>query len=123
MSRTTITMIPGMNPRQMKQMMRRMGMEQAQIDASEVIIKTSDKVLRFEAPEVSKVNVMGQETYQIVGTPIEESVDASPDINEDDIATVMDQTNVDEETARKAIEDNNGDLASAIMQLKGDSEE
>ncbi|MFT4343776.1 MAG: nascent polypeptide-associated complex protein [Candidatus Woesearchaeota archaeon] len=116
-------MIPGMNPRQMKQMMRRMGMEQAQIDASEVIIKTSDKVLRFEAPEVSKVNVMGQETYQIVGTPIEESVDASPDINEDDIATVMDQTNVDEETARKAIEDNNGDLASAIMQLKGDSEE
>jgi nascent polypeptide-associated complex subunit alpha len=111
-------MIPGINPRQMRQMMKKMGVAQQEIDAVQVIIKTSDSVLVFDNPEVSKVNMMGQETYQIVGTPEEQSLDTVPEINEDDIKTVMEQANVDEETAKQAIEEVEGDLAEAILKLQ-----
>jgi nascent polypeptide-associated complex subunit alpha len=54
---------------------------------------------------------MGQETFQITGE-IEEL------INEDDVKTVMEQANCSREKAIKALNDNNGDLASAILSLK-----
>lgn len=117
-------MFPGMNmnSRQMKQAMQRMGIQQQEIDAVEVIIRTEDKEYYFDAPEVSKVNMMGQKTFQIVGEPVERDLetDSTPDINEDDVKTVMDSANVDEETARKAIEDADGDLAEAILSLQED---
>jgi nascent polypeptide-associated complex subunit alpha len=110
-------MIPGVNPRQMQHMMRRMGVTQVDIDATEVIIKTKEGNLIFDSPSVAKVNMMGQETYQIVGTPREESFDSSPQINEDDIKTVSEQTGKTRQEAAKAIEEANGDLAAAIMNL------
>lgn len=111
-------MIPGMNPRQMKQMMRRMGVAQQEIEATEVIIKTPDKELVFVNPQVSKVNMMGQETYQLIGTPIEKNTDVMPEISEEDIKTVMEQTNKSEEEVRDAIISTNGDLAEAILKLQ-----
>ena len=36
-------MFPGMNPRKVQQMMKKMGMQQQDIEAVEVIIKTQDK--------------------------------------------------------------------------------
>ena len=107
-----------MNPRMMKQAMKRMGIQQVEIDATEVIIKCPDKEIIIENPRVSKVNMMGQETFQVVGNIVEKELSAKSEINQDDIKTVMEQANVDEETAKKAIEDNNGDLAAAIMSLK-----
>ena len=113
-------MIPGMNPRQMQQAMRKLGIKQEEIDATEVIIKTPDKDLIIRNPQVSKVNMMGQETIQIVGDIEEQEKEPEKlDISEDDIKTVVDQTGVSEEDARKAIEDANGDLAEAILNLKG----
>ena len=38
-----------------------------------------------------------------------------PEINEDDVKTVMDQTGISEEEAKKAIEKADGDLAKVIM--------
>lgn len=111
-------MMPGMNPRQMKHMMKKMGIAQVEIDATQVIIKTPDTMLVFDDPQVSKVNMMGQETYQIVGTPAEQSLETTPEINDDDVKTVMEQTGATEEKARKAIEESNGDLAEAIMKLR-----
>ena len=110
-------MIPGMNPRMMKQAMKRMGVQQQEIDATEVIIKTNDKEIVITNPQVSKVNMMGQQTYQVVGEEHEREISTKPEINEDDVKTVMEQANVDEETARKAIEDNDGDLAQTILSL------
>lgn len=111
-------MIPGMNPRKMQQMMKRMGIQQVDIQASEVIIKTDDKDLVITDPQVSKVNMMGQETFQIVGQVHEVEKSAEPEISEDDVNTVMQQVNVDRETAEKAIEEAKGDLAKAIMNLQ-----
>ena len=111
-------MIPGMNPRMMKQAMKRMGIKQEEIDATEVIIKTADKEIVIANPSVSKVNMMGQETYQVVGEAVERETVSKPEINEDDIKTVIEQTGVSEEKAKEAIEKHNGDLAAAIMELK-----
>ncbi|MAF37086.1 nascent polypeptide-associated complex protein [archaeon] len=109
-------MIPGMNPRQMQAAMRRMGIKQEELDATEVIIRTKDKEIIILNPNVAKVNMMGQTTYQISGEETEQGV--SPKINDDDIKMVADQTGVDLEKAKGALEKSDGDLAKAIVDLK-----
>ena len=111
-------MIPGMNPRAMKQAMKRMGIQQIEIPANEVVIKTDDKELIIKNPQVSKVNMMGQQTFQVVGEVEERAISSEPEISEDDIKTVKEQTGVGEEEAKEAIKRNDFDLAKAIMELK-----
>ena len=112
-------MFPGMNPRKMQQMMKRMGIAQQEIDAKEVIIKCEDKEIVITNPQVSKVNMMGQETFQVSGTINEREISKEPEISEDDVKTVMEQAKVDEEKAKQALEKANGDIAKAIMDLQG----
>ena len=107
-----------MNPRQMKQAMKRMGIQQQDIEATEVVIKTPEKEIVIKEPQVAKVNMMGQETYQVVGQATERAISSEPEISEDDVKTVMEQTGVDEEKAKGAITKAQGDLASAILSLK-----
>ncbi len=110
--------MPGMNPRKMQQMMKRMGIRQVEIDATEVIIKCPDKEIVITEPSVAKVNAMGQETFQISGQVNERETSSEPEINEDDVKTVMEQANVDEAKAKEALENAKGDLAKAIMDLQ-----
>jgi nascent polypeptide-associated complex subunit alpha len=111
-------MIPGMNPRKMQQMMKRMGIQQVDIPATEVIIKTPDSELVITDPQVSKVNMMGQETIQIVGNIEERPLSAGSAINEEDVKTVAEQAGVSEEEAKAAIVENDGDLAAAILSFQ-----
>ncbi len=117
-------MLPGMNmnSKQMKAAMKKMGIQQEEIDASRVIIEVGDTRLVFDSPQVSKVNMMGSQTYQVVGEPREESIDSSPDISEEDISMVAEQAGVSEEKAKEAIERSKGDLAEAIMELQGEND-
>jgi len=110
-------MLPNMNPRQMNQMMKRLGINQQEIDAEEVIIRTKDKEIIIKNPQVSKVNMMGQKTYQVVGKEVIRELSDEPDINEEDISTVMEQARVSREDAVNAIKESKGDLAEAIMNL------
>jgi nascent polypeptide-associated complex subunit alpha len=112
-------MIPGMNPREMQKAMKRLGIKQEEIDANEVIIKTNNNEIVIKNPQVSKVNMMGQETFQIMGQAEERSISSEPEISQDDIETVASQTGVTEEEAKESIAKNNGDLAKAIIALKG----
>ncbi|GCC11590.1 nascent polypeptide-associated complex protein [archaeon] len=108
-------MFPGkVNPKQMKKMMKQMGMEMEEIDVKEVIIKLEDSEIVISEPQVSVVKAMGQTTYQIIG---KETVRSS--ISEDDIKLVAEQTNVTPEEAKKALEHSKGDLAEAIIKLQG----
>ncbi len=102
-----------MNPKAVKQAMKKMGIKQENIDAHEVIIKTSDKNIIIRNPSVQKVNMMGEDSFQISGQVSEESP-----INEDDINTVMEQASCSKEKALEALEKSNGDLAEAIMSLQ-----
>jgi len=111
-------MIPGMNNRKAQALMRRMGIQQQEIDAQEVIIKLADKEIVIKNPQVSKVNMMGQETFQVVGNAEERVYSGELEISEEDIKTVMEQTNADEETAKETIQKNKGDLAASILELK-----
>ena len=107
-----------MNPRKMQQMMKKMGIQQVDIPAQEVIIRTADKEIVIKNPQVAKVNMMGQQTYQVVGEAEERTISTTPDVTADDVKTVMEQAGVDEATAKKALEDNNADIAAAILSLK-----
>ena len=113
-------MFPGMNinPKMMKQAMKKMGMKQEEIYAKEVIIRLEDKELVFQNPSVSKVNAMGQETFQVAGSFEERSIDTEPEISKDDIKVVVEQCGCSEEEAMNAIREAEGDLAKAIMNLK-----
>lgn len=111
-------MIPGMNPRKMAQAMKRMGIQQQDIPATQVIIRTEEKEIIIENPQVAKVNMMGQETYQIIGKAVEKSISSEPEITDDDIQTVIRQANCTRDEAENAIKETNGDLAEAILKLK-----
>ncbi len=114
-------MLPGgVNPRQMRMAMKRLGIQQEELEAEEVIIRLKDKELVISSPQVSKVNMMGQETYQVVGEASERSLSSAPDISEEDIRTVAESAGVSEEVARDAINEAGGDLAKATMSLKGE---
>ena len=107
-------MMPGMNPKQIQQMMKKMGIQQQEIPATEVIIRTTEGDIIIKNPHVSKVNMMGQATYQITG----EEEKATSEISDDDVELVAQQAGASLEYARAALEDANGDIAKAIDLLK-----
>ncbi len=112
-------MMPGgmRNPKQMKRMMKKMGMKTEDIDAERVIIETKEKKLVFDDAQVVHMNVQGQSTYQIVGTPREEAPEGKVLIPDEDIELVAQRAGVSEDEARKALEEVGGDLAEAIIKL------
>ena len=108
----------GINPKQMKQAMKKMGVKQNDVPATKVVMYLNDKKLVFDNPDVVNVNMMGQDTYQVVGKPSEESLqERSIKIDADDIKTVIDQTGCSEKEAKDAIEAHDYDLAEAVLSL------
>lgn len=114
-------MIPGMNPKQMKQMqrqMKKMGMDMKELkNVKEVIIRLEDKELIIPNAEVSLMNVMGQETYQVTGKAQEVEIEEELIIPDEDIEMVANQASVSKDEAEHALIDTNGDLAEAILKL------
>ena len=124
--------------RQMRRRMAQQGIEMDQVDASRVIIESSDKTLVINQPEVILMKQAGQEIYQVIGEteeffpdeiaisekevgveaePIDE-VKIKPTITENDIMLVATQANVDPKEAESVLRDCNGDIAKAILYLK-----
>lgn len=113
-------MMPGMpgkmNPRQMNQMMRRLGINIKTIDNVEkIIIETDTKIYEFDDAEVTIMEAQGQKTFQISGTPV--ILEKKQDKQNEDVQLIMDQTGVSEEKAKKALEESDGDIAQAILKL------
>jgi len=106
-------MFGGMDPRKMQAMMSQMGIKQTEIDAEEVIIKGKGKNIIIKNPSVTKVNISGQEMFQVLGKAVEEE-----SISDEDIKTVMVQTNASKEKAIEALKKSEGDIAKAILSLK-----
>lgn len=106
-----------MNPRDVQRAMKQLGVKQVEIPAMEVIIRTADKDIIINNPSVQKVNMMGQVSFQISGEVEEQSRSSAPEISEEDVKMVLEQAHVDKKTALQAIQEANGDLAQAIMNL------
>jgi len=111
-------MIPGMNPRQMRQAMQRMGISQEDVDAEQVIIRLKDRDLVFNRPGVAMVTMGGQDSWQITGDFEQRSRDSAPDISDEDVETVKDATGASEAKIREILKKNKGDLAKTILELK-----
>lgn len=105
--------MPGIDPRKMQAMMRQMGIKQEDIAAKRVIIECEDKNIVIENPSVQEIVMQGQKTWQIGGDAHDESLGVS----EDDIAMVVEKTGKTHKEAKKALEESDGDIASAIMAL------
>ncbi|MBI4142192.1 hypothetical protein HY484_04660 [Candidatus Woesearchaeota archaeon] len=108
----------GLNPRDIEKAMKRMGIQQQEIDATEVVIKTPTKNLVIKNPHVAKVNAMGQESFQITGNVEEKNADVVLEITEDDVKTVMEQTSADKNKVIETLKKNKGDIAQTIIELK-----
>ena len=106
-------MMPNMHPRQLKKIMQRMGMSVSEIEGvEEVIIKTPEADYIFKDAEVTVMDVKGQKTYQIAGSP-----DIVKKMSEEDAKLVAEKTGKSIEEARKALEKAGGDIAQAIIDL------
>ncbi len=108
----------GVSPREMQKAMKRLGIKQEEIDAEEVIIRTTQKDLVIKNPHVSRVDMMGQETFQVTGDVTEVDKEERINVNEEDMATVMEQANCTKEEALVALEESHGNLAEAILKLQ-----
>jgi nascent polypeptide-associated complex subunit alpha len=110
-------MMPGrMNPRQMNQMMKRLGINIKEIEnVEEIIIRTDTKEYIFDEAEVTIMDAQGSKTYQISGKP--RIVARKEEIPQKDIDLVAEQTGKTKEQAKKALEQTKGDIAEAILKL------
>jgi len=109
-----------MSPRQARRMMENMGMKVEPIEGPiQVTIKTPNREIIIDDPEVTITRMQGQVIYQIMGGKTTEKAagNLAPSISEEDIQLVALQGNVTSEIARKALEETNGDLAQAILLL------
>jgi nascent polypeptide-associated complex subunit alpha len=116
-----------MNPREQKRMMQRMGMNMDSVpNVEQVIIRTADKDIVIDEPEVAILGVQGQKMYQVIGGQVSEqapstrtqaSAPSKPTFTEEDVQLVADQTGKSLDRAREALKDADGDLAKAILLL------
>ena len=114
------------NPRQMRQAMKRLGIEQEELEGvEEVVIRTSTKEYVIRDANVTAMTAQGQKIWTVVGEPIvRERSDAkkpeggnAPPIPEEDVQLVAEKAGVSEEEARKALEEAGGEPAEAIIRL------
>jgi len=108
-------MMPGINPAQMKAMMKQMGIKQEEIDASRVVIEKSEggKII-IDNPNVVKVNMSGNESFQITGDVSESS--EGDDFSYNDIQMIIEKTGASEEDVRRSLTRTN-DIAETILEL------
>jgi nascent polypeptide-associated complex subunit alpha len=104
----------------MKQMMKQMGIKTEDIDATAVVIIGSDKEIVIEGPEVVKMTMSGKDIYTVTGGKVKlQDTEGGVKISDEDVKMVAEQANVPEDIAREALKQTKGDLAEAIMKIKG----
>ncbi|MFH1106453.1 MAG: nascent polypeptide-associated complex protein [Candidatus Micrarchaeota archaeon] len=121
-------MLPKMNPKQMAQMMKQLGISSEEIDAEKVVIHRKDgTILEISKPSVVAMVMSGQKTYQVSGEEAEAGApaDAAPaekeeDSFERDVELVMEQAKVPREQAVAALEESGGNIAEAIVKARGE---
>ena len=112
-----------MNPKQMQKMMQKMGMNTQDIDAKEVRIICAEKTIIIENPNVQRIAMQGQISFQITGTENEvdnSQLDAATEeketFSDEDIKMIIEQTGKSREEVEKVLEETH-DIAETIMML------
>jgi len=104
--------------RQMRRMMDKMGLDMEEIqNVQEVIIKTDKKEIIINKPSVTEMKTKDNSIFQVIAESFEEKELEVPIFSDEDIELVCQQAGVDEEKAKSALAEANGDLARAILIL------
>ncbi len=118
----------GFNPRDLERTLRRMGikMETLRAERVEILLEDGSKLVA-EAPQVLLIRAKGQPpmTY-VIGElrrvePEEAGGGGEAPFTEEDVRLVAEQAGVSLEEARRALEETGGDIAEAILRLRGES--
>ena len=105
------------NPNQIKRMMDQFGIKNQEVPASKVVIQLKDGgEMIISNPNVVLVDMQGTRMFQVTGT-VEESEKGEKE--KSDVQLVSESAGVDLKTAEKALKEENGDIAKAILKLKG----
>lgn len=105
----------GFDPGKMSKMMKQLGMETEELDASKVIIQLDGKELVIKDPKVVEIDMKGQKSYQVMGEPEKRDKKTFTDA---DVDMVTKEAHVSEKQAVEALKKHEGDIAEAIMELK-----
>lgn len=106
-------MFPSMDPEKMQKMLKKLGMKMDSISANQVIIKTDSGDITIDEPQVMRTTMKGQVVFQVSGSVKQKT------FSNEDVKLVMEQTGVDDRARiKKLLQQNNGDVAKTIMQLK-----
>lgn len=112
-------MMRGGGNREMRRMMDKMGLDMNEIpNVQEVIIKTDKKEIIISKPSVTEMKMKDNTTFTVTADDYEERELEVQIFSDDDIQLVSQQAGVNEEKARSALEECEGDLARAILHLK-----
>ena len=114
-------MMPNIDPRTLKNMMTKMGIKSSEVDAEKVVISCADKEIVITDPQITMIEAQGTKSFQISGIITENEKRIELEISDDDIKMVMESSGASDEDARKALEKSGGDIAKAILELKGGS--
>jgi nascent polypeptide-associated complex subunit alpha len=99
----------------MQQLMQQMGIKSEELSAKSVVIETEDSKLIIDNPQVTRITMQGQTSFQIAG-----EVRKEEGISQEDVKMVTQQAEVPEEQAAEALKESGGDIAAAILKLKGE---
>ena len=105
-------MMPNMDPKQMQQMMRQMGISTKEIPAKRVVIEGDGENIVIEEPQVMEISAQGESSFQVSGKVSREEA-----ISEEDVELVMEKSGASREKAIEALKKSNGDIAEAILSL------
>ena len=104
--------------RNMRRMMDKMGLDMSEIpNVQEVIIKTDKKEIIIAKPSVTEMKAKDNSIFQVVADSYEEKELEVPVFSDEDIQLVCQQAGVNEDQAKNALEEAEGDLARAILLL------
>ncbi|MEM2214449.1 MAG: nascent polypeptide-associated complex protein [Candidatus Nezhaarchaeales archaeon] len=114
----------GISPRELQKMLhvvKKAGLSIEQVEGVEsVVFRLRDKEIVIRNPQVTSMKVGNQTIFQVTGEVEERSlVVEEVSISEEDVQLVASQAGVSLEEARKALKATKGDLARAILYLRG----
>ncbi|OIO81285.1 hypothetical protein AUJ84_01480 [Candidatus Pacearchaeota archaeon CG1_02_32_132] len=108
-------MIPGlggMNPKKMQGLMKQMGINQEEVDVKRVIFEKEDGRIVIDNPQVMKISMQGQESWQVQG----EAREKQEGFSEEDVEMIMEKTGKSEDEVKSVLEET-GDIAESIVKL------
>jgi len=118
------------SPHELKKLLKRYGVEVEELgDIERVEFYSGKKKIVVSNPQVIAFKMTGQIFYQVVGTEVreenieEERLEATQErvgISEEDVNFIVEYTGAPREKAVEALAKAKGDLAKAIMILRGE---